>query len=60
MTARAVRRLFHHPANDDEAIQIETERLLRLEIDEYAREQESFEDDSAAHHQPVAALDLEM
>ncbi len=55
-----MRRLFHRAANDDEEIQIERERLLRLEIDEYSREQESFEDDSAAHHQPVAALDLEM
>jgi hypothetical protein len=60
LTARAVRRLFHQAANDDQEIQIETERLLRLEIDEYAREQESFDDDSKADHQHVTALDLKM
>ena len=60
LTARTVRRLFHQAANDDEQIQIETERLLRLEIDEYARQQDSFEDHSEADYQPVAALDLKM
>jgi len=60
LTVRAVRRLLHQAANDDEEIQIETERLLRLEIDEYAREQESFDDDSKTDHQHVATLDLKM
>lgn len=60
LTARAVRRLIRHPANDDDEIQIEAERLLRLEIDEYATEQESFEDGSQAHYSPVATLDLKM
>jgi hypothetical protein len=55
-----VRRLVHHATNDDEQIQIETERLLRLQIDEYAREQDSFESGSEAHYQPPAALDLTM
>lgn len=59
LTARAVRRLFHQAANDDEEVQIETERLLRLEIDDHAREQETG-DDSEAHYQPLAALDLKM
>jgi len=60
LTVRAVRRLLHQAANDDQEIQIETERLLRLKIDEYAREQESFDDDSKADYQHVAPLDLKM
>ena len=60
LTVWAVRRLLHQAANDDEEIQIETERLLRLEIDGYAREQESFDDDSKADYQPVAALDAKL
>lgn len=59
LTARVASRLFHHAANDDEQIQIETERLLRLEIDEHAREQETG-DDSEAHYRHLAALDLKM
>jgi hypothetical protein len=60
LTVRAVRRLLHQAANDDEEIQVETERLLRLEIDEYVREQESFDDHSKADYQHVAPLDLKM
>lgn len=60
LTARAVRRLIHHAANDDEDTQIEIERLLRLEIDENARGQESFENGSEADYQHVGALDLKL